>query len=402
MRILITTIHYYPQCPSGSAKIAFDEANYLSGSGHEVWIITQDISGGKPGYRFQDGIHILQYPVLKIPQFDPRRLWAHQLFARSLVAHNIKSKIDLVHGHSLLQYHGVISLYSEIVKKCYSVHSPVQMEIEACARGAPFFRRLKSKITACSTHAIEARCLKLSDYITAFSLYTKRMLRVLHGEAVGKRVQIIPGWVDLERFKIIKNRNEAKYQLGWPLDMPTLFTLRRLVPRMGLDGLLYALKEVKSSGETFYLVLGGVGPLRSNLEVLAEKLGIKDNVRFIGYVPDEILPLMYGAADVFVLPTSELECFGLIALEALASGRPVLATPVGAIPEIMGRFEKGWLANDSSIRSISRLIKDFLKGDLPFHSPEELREKVAKYYSKNIILEQLVSTAFGRKVNLYN
>ncbi len=62
---------------------------------------------------------------------------------------------------------------------------------------------------------------------------------------------------------------------------------------------------------------------------------------------------MYGAADAFVLPTSELECFGLPVLESLACGRPVLAAPVGAIPELLRPFEPAWLADGSSPEAIA-------------------------------------------------
>jgi len=171
---------------------------------------------------------------------------------------------------------------------------------------------------------------------------------------------------------------------------------------MGLDRLLYALREVKSTGQEFCLVIGGTGPLRTQLETLTEDLGLKRYVHFTGFVPDDILPLMYGAADAFVLPTAELECFGLIALEALACGRPVLATPVGAIPEVVGRFEERWLAENTSVHAISQLLIDFLRGVLPSHDPAALREIVAKHYSREYVLEQLVATALGtRDVNLH-
>jgi glycosyltransferase involved in cell wall biosynthesis len=118
-------------------------------------------------------------------------------------------------------------------------------------------------------------------------------------------------------------------------------------------------------------------------------------VHFLGRVPENILPQMYAAADVFVIPTAELECFGLIALEALACGRPVLATPVGAIPEVVGRIEPRWLAQNQSVEAISRLIIGFLGGELPSHDPERLRQIVAQTYSTENALRQLVAVATG-------
>lgn len=395
MRAVIPMIQYYPDHPSGSARLAFDEAVFLAKAGHEVWVVTQDTSGSKPEYRFQDGLHVLRYPAPRFRQFDPRRIWAHQKRTKDLLARYVGPQVDLFHGHSLLHYDGALSLYAGKVRTCYSVHSPVRLEMAATGRGAPVPRRLGLLLTAHLTHEIEGRCLERSDCITAFSEYTKAMLGRLHGDGVRSRIQVIPGWVDLDRFRIIQDCEAAKSQLGWPRGVPVFFTLRRLAPRMGLDRLLYALREVKASGWEFYLVMGGRGPLRAQLETLAEDLGLKGHVHFTGLVPDDTLPIMYAAADAFVLPTVELECFGLIALESLACGRPVLATPVGAIPEVVGRFEKRWLAEENSVHATSQLLIDFLRGALPSHEPMELREIASRYYSREHVLGQLVAVALG-------
>lgn len=395
-------IQYYPDHPSGAARLAFDEAVFLTNAGHEVWVVTQDTSGSKPEYCFQNGLHVLRYPTPHFGQFDPRRIWAHQNRTKDLLTRYVGSQVDLVHGHSLLHYEGALSLYGGRVRTCYSVHSPVRLEMEATGRGAPLSRRLGLSMAARLTHRIERRCLECSDCITAFSDYTRTLLGQLHGTSLQRKIQVIPGWVDLERFRIISDRDAAKSQLGWPTNIPVLFTLRRLVPRMGLDRLLYALKDVKSAGHEFYMVIGGRGPLRAQLETLVKELELKECVHFAGFVPDDISPLMYASADAFVLPTAELECFGLIALEALACGRPVLATPVGAIPEVVGRFEERWLAENASMHAISQLLIDFLRGVLPSHDPAALREIVAKHYSRKYVLGPLVATALGTQgVNLH-
>ena len=252
-------------------------------------------------------------------------------------------------------------------------------------------QRLRLAVTGRLAHRIEHRCLESANCITADSNYTKHLLGQLHGPGIQQRTEVIPGWVDLNRFHIIPDRQKVKAELGWPADIPVFFTLRRLVPRMGLDRLLYAFQKVKSAGWVFHLVVGGSGPLRKWLETLVGELDLKDCVSFAGRVPEARLPLLYGSADAFVLPTAELECFGLIALEALACGRPVLGTPVGAIPEVLGRFEKNWLAHNASIEAIAQLLISFLQGALPNHDPVILRTKVAENYMREQVLEQLMA-----------
>ena len=394
-RIIIPMLHYYPDRPSGSTRLAFDEAVFLSQLGHEVWVVTQDLSGDKPEYSFQDGLHVLRYPTPRFGLFDPRRMQAHQKRTRDLLLRYVGNHVDVVHGHSLLHYDGALALYGKSARTCYSVHSPVYLEMQAGSRGVSALHRLRLSITARLTRRIEHKCLRRSDCVTVYSNYTKTLLEQLHTAEIQDKTQVIPGWVDLERFRIVSDRQAAKSKLRWPTNVPVFFTLRRLVPRMGLDRLIHAANKVKSAGWKFNLVIGGRGPLLSQLTALANELDLGDCVQFIGFVPAATLPLMYAAADAFVLPTAELECFGLIALESLACGRPVLATPVGAIPEVLNHFEKAWLAQDAGADAIARLLMDYLKGVLPSHNPAMLRKTVAKHYSRQRILEKLTATVLN-------
>ena len=226
----------------------------------------------------------------------------------------------------------------------------------------------------------------------ACSEYTHGLLGSLYGKDIQSRTKILPGWVDLAKYQIQTERQAIKSQLGWPTDKPVFFTLRRLVPRMGLDRLLSAMRIVQHLGFKFHLVIGGDGSMRHYLEDLANQLEIRQSVSFVGYVPDRTLPLMYAAADAFLLPTTELECFGLIVLESLACGRPVLSTPIGAIPEIINQVEPEWLAKNASVEAIAQLIIEFLQGKLPNHDPRNLREFITNHYSKEILLPRLIST----------
>jgi len=102
-----------------------------------------------------------------------------------------------------------------------------------------------------------------------------------------------------------------------------------------------------------------------------------------------------AAADAFVLPTVELECFGLIAMEAFASGRPVLAIPVGAIPEIVGGVEPRWLSADAGAPALTRLLSDRLAGRLPVHAPGDLRAFVERGCSPGQRMTELIAIALG-------
>ena len=117
--------------------------------------------------------------------------------------------------------------------------------------------------------------------------------------------------------------------MGLPEDKFILFTVRNLVPRMGLENLISAFEIVQSGRTDLLLIIGGEGPLEPALKEQTRQCGVEEFVRFVGYIPDEDLPSYYQMADLFILPTIELEGFGLVTVEALASGLPVLGTPVG-------------------------------------------------------------------------
>ena len=259
-----------------------------------------------------------------------------------------------------------------------------------------FLRRITAPVGLVMINRMEAECMRRSHVITALSQYTIDCIGKIHGKKLADRVQLIPGWVDTSRFIPADDRQVLKAQLGWPLDIPVLFTLRRLEWRMGLDRLLNASHRLVRQGLKFHLMIGGSGSMRSRLEEQVKTLGLSNTVTFLGKVDDRDLPLAYAACDAFVLPTAQLECFGLIALEALSAGRPVLATPVGAIPEIIRNFDSSWLARSAEPEDIADLLCKYLTGKLPEHAPRELHDQAHRDYSSEKVLDEFIVATVGQ------
>ena len=124
---------------------------------------------------------------------------------------------------------------------------------------------------------------------------------------------------------------------------------------MGLENLIVAFNELQKKAADIQLVIGGNGPLEDELMGLARSFGIEKKVHFTGFISEEQLPLYYQMADLFVLPTKELEGFGLVTLEAMASGLPVIGTPVGGTKEILTKFNTEFLFDDTTPESIATL-----------------------------------------------
>lgn len=400
MHLLITNMEHYLDRPGGAQRLAWDEALHFAAAGHCVTALASGLGPNAPELERKGNICLLRYKPRDFYPADPRRASGHHNAARDILRRHVKDKVDVVHGHVPLSYLAACDLYEHHARTIFTIHSPVTMEMDIEWPGGTLKENVRRWFGLPLLRRMERQCIRRSSAVTSVSEFTRRQMIRIHGRQLGSRVQVIPGWVDLDRFQILPDRAAAKKALGWPLDVPVLFTLRRLVRRMGLDRLIHAVGILRDHSQKVHVSIGGAGPLRQELEQLVQALKLSDSVKFLGRVPDSDLPTMYGACDAFVLPTAELECFGLIALEALACGRPVLATPVAAIPEVLSNFEKEWLAGTANAVGIADLIGAFLSGKLPTHSPAELRGRTERLYSQNMHLAQLAEVVGYSHVGL--
>lgn len=177
------------------------------------------------------------------------------------------------------------------------------------------------------------------------------------------KIQIIPGGVDIDHFNINTTPTEARIQLNWHQDRPTIFCIRRLAKRMGLENLVTAMIQVRDRYPDILLYIAGKGALADTLQTQITELELNNNVKLLGYIPDEQLPLCYRAANFSVVPTVALEGFGLIVVESLAAGTPVLGTPIGGIPEILRPFSEDLVFDGCNPKQLAQGIIEALSGD---------------------------------------
>jgi glycosyltransferase involved in cell wall biosynthesis len=139
---------------------------------------------------------------------------------------------------------------------------------------------------------------------------------------------------------------------------------------MGLDELLRTLVHVPDA----HLAVIGKGTSELPLKRLAETLGVSARTQFLGRVSDADLRTWYAAADVVVMPTAAYEGFGLVTAEALACGTPVVATPVGASPELLRPLDPRLVAANASSEAIAAAIKQVLS-----RGADQLRARCREY-----------------------
>lgn len=354
MRLLFAHTSTLPERMGGSERVVWQLARQLVAGGHEVRIVVPRLAPSLPPASTIDGIAIRRY---RDPLSSSALAYLPSLLrARAAVRASAHAwPPDLVHAH-----HGISGLgaaWAGGPPRCYSFYGPWHLEFlaEMARQDLTPLRRwtrgLWMPAKARLTRRLEGAAIRRSARIVVLSRVSARQVEEIHPGA-GPRVTIIPGGVDLGRFVPAPDRRAARAALALPEGGPLVFTVRRLVPRMGLEGLLHAFTHLPG----VHLVIGGTGRLRRRLEETAARLGLAARVRFAGFIADEQLPTFYQAADLVALPSAALEGFGLIALEALACGTPVVATRDAGAADVLEALEPSWLAADLAPAALARTL----------------------------------------------
>jgi glycosyltransferase involved in cell wall biosynthesis len=203
------------------------------------------------------------------------------------------------------------------------------------------------------------------------------------------RIRVIPGGVDTQRFAVSQSQRQARAQFSLPNDRPVIVAVRRLARRMGLEELLAAIALVRSRAPDVLLAIAGAGPLSEPLRARVAELGLQANVRLLGFVSDETLPLLYRAATLSVVPTTALEGFGLVVVESLATGTPVLVTPIGGLPEVVSRLSPQLVLPGTGPAVLADSLLGALMGRLPLPSAEECQSYVRDRFDWAVIAAQV-------------
>lgn len=288
--------------------------------GHDVRVYTERWPRDLPSACVHEGVEARRF-AFRVPQargLKPKVSWAAAWWGtnRALREDLRGFKPDVVHV------------------QCVS--SAVDYALPAArALGVPFVVTLQGELSMDANGLYQRpggaqrrmfRALDSADAVTACSKQTldeaERFYVERGGEAFGDRGQVIYNGIDLKSFEYVTPHEHLR---------PYVFALGRHVHQKGFDVLLRAMVDVPTSHD---LILAGDGPERGALERLAEELGIEERVVFPGRLDSAAVRQHMKGASVFVLP-SRHEPFGIVNLEAMASGTPVVATRVGGVPEFV-------------------------------------------------------------------
>ncbi len=227
----------------------------------------------------------------------------------------------------------------------------------------------------------------------SFIVLSQAFRKILHQEyqVPLERIHIVPGGIDTNYFDTTLSQHEARAKLNWPQDRPIILAVRRLVQRMGLENLIAAVDTVRRTYPEVLLLIAGKGDLQTTLQAQIEEMELTKNVRLLGFVPEQDLGLAYQSADFSVVPTVALEGFGLIVIESLANGTPVLGTPVGGIPEILQPFSEDLVVEGTSTEQLAQGIIEALSGQRQLPSKKACEAYVQENYAWPVIAQRIKS-----------
>jgi len=345
-------------------------------------------------------VHIPAGPEIYLPKRELSRYIPE--FAAGILDFSKEKKLhyDLIHSHYWMS--GIVGIQ---LKKDWQVplinmfHTLVQMKNRVA--------RNENEIEGQYRLEGEMNVIQNADAIIAATQAEKSQLEFLY-QTNSKKIHIIPPGVNTSRFYPIA-KDEAKSVINIPIDQQMILFVGRIEPLKGLDVLLRALAILKDSGlfsccPHYLAVIGGdtdISEPEMNVEMahlqdLRKELCLEDLVVFLGKRSQDTLPYYYSAAEVVVMP-SHYESFGMVALEAMACGTPVIASQVGGLAYLIQDNVTGFVVPDSEPEGLANKISMLLQD-------KNLREKFGRQgaeYSKDYSWENIADKVIDLYQNIF-
>lgn len=289
---------------------------------------------------------------------------------------------DIIYAHWVIPTGFIAFLTKRIHKR------PVVIKLYG-AEIYPFYRR--NNITSKIANRIIRSTLRNVEKVVGNSGPTCKV-----GEEIsGEKIETLPEGVDLKYFNPNQDYDEIinRYKL---FDHNIIFSTGRMVERKGFRYLIEAIPYILKEYPKTKLIIGRDGPERNNLEKLSVDLGIAENVIFPGIISNIDLPKYMAVATVFVLPsivdkTGDTEGLGLVLLEAMACGTPVIGTNVGGIPYIIKNDVNGFLVEQKNPGQLARVIIGLFNKDLGQTIGESGRKYIEENFTWSIIAEKCIN-----------
>lgn len=368
MKTLQIGMGWFPEQPGGLNRFYYGCLQHLS----NIDVGVQGLVAGTDQIAIESDGQVLSFADREVSL--PQRWWSMRQKFKALPTQDY----DLIASHFALY---TLPILNGMANRPLVVHFHGPWALEGNTEGN------RSVSTWCKKQ-IELLCYNRASH---FIVLSQAFQDILHREyqVPLERIHIVPGGVDPQQFESHQSPAAARAELGWPKDRPILLSVRRLAKRMGLENLIDAIDIVRQQHPDVLLLMAGKGKLKDALEQKISQLSLEKNVRLLGYLPDEQLPLAYRGANLSIVPTVALEGFGLITIESLAAGTPVLGTPIGGIPEILRPLSDNLVFTSAEVNDLASRINHVLSDDIGLPDVETCQSYVRDHYAWPVIARQV-------------
>ena len=365
MRFVFLSLGYTPDLDGGGYRYATEVAELLAGRGHEVHAIYPNPGEKLPPTELRKGVRLHRLSR-KGAGFLSR--WRT---ANAEARKQVTSILSAPGKTLLFSHHAYLSPAAKGLKHCIFLHGPWALEhrLSVTAKPRNLRRRILDRFSGLVMHRIERNSITRASRVLVASEYSRGRIPCWH-PGVRCEVEVVGGGADLVRFTPPADREEVRRRRGVGKDEFLFLAVRRLDPRMGLMHLIEAFHEVASQHPNARLAIAGRGSQREELEARIRALGLDERVQMLGFVPEADLPGLYQSADCVLMPSLDLEGFGLATAEALACGTPVLASSSGANPELIRPLGEDLMFEAGNPEAIARVMTSALSGRVNLPSRE--------------------------------
>ncbi|HEY8304387.1 MAG TPA: glycosyltransferase family 4 protein [Solirubrobacteraceae bacterium] len=369
-RVLILSWEYPPVIEGGLARHVRKLAEELVARGVAVDVLTRGRESS-PSSEHQRGVAVHRVREPSFPQDLDRFLaWVEQMNDDMLAAGRALAEehsYDLIHGHDWLVAHASAAL-SDLLDMPYvtTIHATEHGRHQGWVDKPP-----QSHI-----HAIERWMANRADTVITCSHYMRGHAADIY-DIDERRITVIPNGIDPSDLRPVDDLDALRLKFAKP-EQKLVLLVGRLVYEKGFQLALDALPEViRKLGDVRFLVAGS-GTHEAELKAQAERLGLSEHGMFLGWIGDDALHSLYRIADLCVVP-SLYEPFGLVALEAMASGCPCIVADTGGLREVVPAGERvGLRFNGGDPEHLGVMIERLLVDD-------ELRDRLVTEASEHVL-----------------
>ncbi len=362
----------------------------LAGKGHEVIVISTRHPSGKE-YEKINGIRI--YYLGRTTFGSPRGGWRKESI-KKFKAILGKEKIDLVLSQSRAGY-GVAKTAKKMKIPIVTImHGYQTMILYSIWNQVKNFR--KGYLHFLKTSIVTLYYSIFQEYPVLMNASAIIAVSKKVAEVIGRRplinknkIRVINYGIDLETFHVSeeKRRKTREFLNLSDQDRVVLF-LSLLSKQKGANMAIRAFKELSTKEKDIKLIIAGDGEYLVEAKRLAKDLNIEKAVSFPGFIPNEKTSGYYNAADIFVFPTLRLESFGIVLAEAMACGKPVIASNIGSIPNVIDNGINGLLIPPGDYQELAKQIRRLFNDKDYFN---RLSENARSKATKNFGLDEMVA-----------